>query len=314
MGVEGRVTGLSAAPGLARTAHIVVLANEKGGSGKTTTAMHVIVALLSAGQKVAAIDIDSRQLSLSRYIENRRVWSRKSKLGLPLPELRSIARANGRSIDENEAEEFARFAEVISAVEQDHDFVVVDTPAADSYLMRLAHAMADTLITPLNDSFVDMDVLGRIDAESFEITATSHYADVVREARRQRRLVDQDETDWVVMRNRVSQLDTKNGRNFSEGLNDLSKRLNFRPAAGFGERVVYRELFPRGLTALDTLDERTLGAKPSMSHLAARHEVLALLDVLRLPVNERARRRMHARAEWFRASREPLEDAGFFAD
>jgi chromosome partitioning protein len=314
MGIEGRVTGLGAAPATARTAHIIVVANEKGGSGKTTTAMHVIVALLQAGQKVAAVDIDSRQLSLSRYIENRRAWSKKSKLNLPLPDLHSIARSSGRSIDENEAEEFTRFAAAISEVEPHNDFVVVDTPATDSYLMRLAHAMADTLITPLNDSFVDMDVLGRIDAESYEVTATSHYAEVVREARKQRRLVDQDETDWVVMRNRVGQLDTKNGRNFAEGLGDLSKRLNFRLANGFGERVVYRELFPRGLTALDTLDEKTLGAKPNMSHLSARYEVRALIDTLLLPINERGIRRMNARAEWFRASKEPLDGADFFAD
>lgn len=305
---------MSAAPVTAKTAHIIVLANEKGGSGKTTTAMHVIVALLQAGQKVAAIDIDSRQLSLSRYIENRRAWSKKSKLGLHLPELHSIARANGRSLDENEAEEFARFANAISSIEQHNDFVVVDTPATDSYLMRLAHAMADTLITPLNDSFVDMDVLGRIDAESFEITATSHYAEVVREARRQRRMVDQDEADWIVMRNRVGQLDTRNGRNFADGLNDLSKRLNFRHAVGFGERVVYRELFPRGLTALDVLDEKTLGAKPNMSHLAARYEVRALIDTLLLPINERGRRRADARAEWFRVSKQPLDGTDFFAD
>ncbi len=305
---------MSAAPVTAKTAHIIVLANEKGGSGKTTTAMHVIVALLQAGQKVAAIDIDSRQLSLSRYIENRRAWSKKSKLGLHLPELHSIARANGRSLDENEAEEFARFANAVSSIEQHNDFVVVDTPATDSYLMRLAHAMADTLITPLNDSFVDMDVLGRIDAESFEITATSHYAEVVREARRQRRMVDQDEADWIVMRNRVGQLDTRNGRNFADGLNDLSKRLNFRHAVGFGERVVYRELFPRGLTALDVLDEKTLGSKPNMSHLAARYEVRALIDTLLLPINERGRRRADARAEWFRVSKQPLDGTDFFAD
>ena len=314
MGIEGRVAGLGAAPVAAKTAHIIVLANEKGGSGKTTTAMHVIVALLQAGQKVAAIDVDSRQLSLSRYIENRRGWSKKSRLNLQLPELHSITRAGGPSIDENDAEEFARFASAISAVEQQNDFVVVDTPATDSYLMRLAHSMADTLITPLNDSFVDMDVLGRIDAESFEVTATSHYAEVVREARRQRRMVEQDETDWVVMRNRVGQLTTRNGRNFVEGLSDLSRRLNFRLANGFGERVVYRELFPRGLTALDTLDERTLGSKPTMSHLAARYEVRALIDTLLLPINERGIRRMQARAEWFRASQEPLEGADFFAD
>lgn len=314
MGIEGRVSEFGTAPGTAKTAHIIVLANEKGGSGKTTTAMHVIVALLQAGQKVAVVDVDSRQLSLSRYIENRRAWSKKSKLGLQLPELYSISRANGRSIDENEAEDFSRFAAAISAVEQHNDFVVVDTPATDSYLMRLAHAMADTLITPLNDSFVDMDVLGRIDAESYEVTATSHYAEVVREARKQRRMVDQEDTDWLVMRNRVGQLDTKNGRNLIEGLSHLSRSLNFRLANGFGERVVYREFFLRGLTALDTLDERTLGSIPNMSHLAARHEVLALLDALLLPINERGRRRANARAEWFRASKEPLDNTDFFAN
>jgi chromosome partitioning protein len=315
MGIEGPSLGTgSVAPQTAKTAHIIVLANEKGGSGKTTTAMHVIVALLQAGQKVAAVDIDSRQLSLTRYIENRRVWAKKSGAALGVPEVHSIARADGRSLDENEAEEFARFAAAINAVEQKHDFVVVDTPASDSYLMRLAHAMADTLITPLNDSFVDFDVLGRIDPESFEVTRTSHYAEVVRDARRQRRMVDQEETDWVIMRNRVGQLDTRNGRNLADGLSDLARRLNFRLAEGFGERVVYRELFPRGLTALDTLDEKTLGMKPNMSHLAARHEVRALIETLLLPINERGKKRMEARHEWQRSSQQPLDGAEFFAD
>ncbi len=222
MGIEGPALGAAGvAPHAAKTAHIIVLANEKGGSGKTTTAMHVIVALLQAGQKVAAVDIDSRQLSLTRYIENRRIWAKKSGALLSVPEVHSIARASGRSMDENDADEFARFAAAITAVEHKNDFVVVDTPASDSYLMRLAHAMADTLITPLNDSFVDFDVLGRIDPESFEVTRTSHYAEVVRDARRQRRMVGQDETDWVVMRNRLGQLDTRNGRNLADGLSDL---------------------------------------------------------------------------------------------
>jgi len=215
-------------------------------------------------------------------------------------------------VDDNEAAEFAAFAHAINAVEPAHDFIVIDTPGSDSYLMRLAHAMADTLITPLNDSFVDFDVLGRIDPESYEVTGTSHYGSLVREARRQRRLVEEGESDWIVMRNRVGQLDTRNSRNFVEGIGDLSKRLNFRVAEGLSERVVYRELFPRGLTALDTLDEQTLGAKPNMSHLAARHEVRALLEMLKLPIDERGRRRTNARAEWFRAAKEPLDGADLF--
>lgn len=315
MRIEGPVFGVPVdARATVKRAHIVVLANEKGGSGKTTTAMHVIASLLQTGQKVAAIDIDSRQLSLTRYIANRRHWAKKTGASLGVPEIHSVPRAPGRSIDENEAIEFAAFAAAINAVEQVNDFVVVDTPATDSYLMRLAHAMADTLITPLNESFVDFDVLGHVDPESFEVTATSHYAEIVSEARRQRRLVEGGDTDWIVMRNRVGQLGTRNGRNLSDGLSDLSRRLHFRLADGFGERVIYRELFPRGLTALDTLDERTLGVKPNHSHAAAREEVRTLIDTLRLPLDERGRRRVKAREEWFHASRKPLDGADFLAD
>ena len=169
--------------------HVIVLANEKGGSGKTTTAMHVVTALLKAGQRVAAIDIDSRQKSLTRYILNRKNWAKKTGVRLELPDHYVVDRANTRSVDENEAAEFAGFAAAIMAIEHSHDFVVIDTPASDSYLMRLAHSMADTLITPLNDSYIDFDVFASVDPESFEVTGTSHYSEMVREARRQRRLV-----------------------------------------------------------------------------------------------------------------------------
>lgn len=291
-----------------------MLANEKGGSGKTTTAMHVVTALLKAGQRVASIDADCRQKSLTRYVANRRRWAKKTGVRLELPTHHAIERANGSSVDENEAAEFSAFAAIVNEVETCHDFVVVDTPASDSYLMRLAHAMANTLITPMNDSFVDFDVLANVDPESFEVTGTSHYAELVREARRQRRIVEEVETDWIVIRNRVGQFETRNGRNVADGLIDLSRKLNFRIADGFSERVIYRELFPQGLTALDTLDETTLGARSSLSHLAARQEVRQLLDSLKLPVDERGQRRAAARAEWFRASAEPLDSHGLVAD
>jgi chromosome partitioning protein len=302
------------ASGSARTAHVVVLANEKGGSGKTTTAMHVVAALLKAGQRVASIDADSRQKSLTHYVANRRRWAKKCGVTLELPNHHAIERANGPSVDENEAAEFAAFAAAVNGVETTHDFVVVDTPATDSYLMRLAHAMADTLITPLNDSFVDFDVLASIDPESYEVTGTSHYAEVVREARRQRRIVEEGETDWIVMRNRVGQFETRSGRQIADGLADLSRRLNFRVAEGFSERVIYRELFPRGLTVLDTLDEATLGSRASLSHFAARQEVRTLIDALKLPIDEKGRRRAAAREEWFRASSKPLDNAEVIAE
>ncbi len=295
----------------ARTSHVIVLANEKGGSGKTTTAMHVIVALLKAGQRVATIDVDSRQRSLTRYIANRRAWAKKVGVALELPDHHAVDRADGRNMDENDAAEFAAFANAVTAVEHTHDFVVIDTPATDSHLMRLAHAMADTLVTPLNDSFVDFDVLARIDPESYEVTATNHYADVVTEARRQRRIIEEAVADWIVVCNRVGQFETRNGRQVVEGLEILSRRLGFRLSDGFSERVIYRELFPRGLTVLDALEEPALGQKASLSHVSARQEVRILIDALRLPIDERGKRRAAARAEWFRNAGQSLDDPEF---
>lgn len=298
---------VQADPGQARSAHVVVLGNEKGGSGKSTTAMHVAVALMKAGQRVATIDLDSRQQSFTRYVENRRAWSVKAGLRLELPTHYCVARGEGARVDENEAAEFAGFAAAVSAVERTHDCIVIDTPGTDSYLMRLAHSMADTLITPLNDSFVDFDVLGTVDPATFAVTGASHYAEMVREARRQRRVLDGSLTDWVVVRNRLAMLGSRNKRLVGEGLNELALQLGFRCTDGFSERVVYREMFPRGLTALDDLHEATLGTRPNMSHLTARQEVTALLAMLRLPIDERGRRRAAARAEWLSAADQPIE-------
>src|ERR1700754_3367864 len=149
--------------GQSGSAHVVVLGNEKGGSGKSTTALHIAVALLKAGQRVATIDLDSRQKSFTHYIENRRAWAERARVKLEMPTHFCVARAEGPSVEGNEAQEFASFSQAIGAIEHSHDVVVVDTPGSDTYLMRLAHSMADPLVTPLNDSFVDFDVLGQID-------------------------------------------------------------------------------------------------------------------------------------------------------
>jgi chromosome partitioning protein len=289
------------------SAHVVVLGNEKGGSGKSTTAMHVAVALMNAGQRVATIDLDSRQKSFTRYVGNRRSWAARAKLALKIPVHYCIARGSALRLDENEAIEFAGLVEAVSSVEQSHDFIVVDTPGTDSYLMRLAHSMADTLITPLNDSFVDFDVLGIVDPSTFEVTGESHYADMVRDARRQRRHLDGVHIDWVVVRNRLSVLGSRNRRLVGEGLSQLGTRLGFRCTEGFAERVVYREFFPRGLTALDTLDEAILGTRPNLAHVTAREEVMGLIEALKLPIDERGQQRATARAEWFSAQDRPLE-------
>src|SRR5579871_3173638 len=280
------------------SAHVIVLGNEKGGSGKSTTAMHVAVALLQAGQRVATIDLDSRQKSFTHYVENRRDWIERTHIKLDIPKHFCVARGHGLRLDEIEAQEFAAFAEAVSTVEQTHDFVIIDTPGSDSYMMRLAHSMADTLITPLNDSFVDFDVLGLVDPANFATIGVNHYAEMVREARRQRRLVDGGMTDWIIVRNRLSTLGSRNKRLVGEGAAQLAKQLGFRTADGFAERVVYREFFPRGLTALDDINEETLGTRPTVSHVTARDEVKTLIENLRLPIDERGKRRVAARAEW----------------
>jgi chromosome partitioning protein len=147
--------------------------------------------------------------------------------------------------------------------------------------MRLAHSLADTLVTPLNDSFVDFEVLGTVDPDTFGVTGTSHYSRMVQEARRQRQL-DHASTDWIVLRNRISMLGSRNKRLVGDGLKELSRTLNFRCVEGLAERVIFRELYPRGLTAVDDLDQITFGARPTMSHVSARLEMQNLLSAMLL--------------------------------
>ena len=298
---------LQATNGIPRSAHVIVLGNEKGGSGKSTTAMHIAVGLLKAGQRVATIDLDSRQKTFTHYIENRRENARRAGLALEIPDHFCIARGEGVRVDENEAAEFGNFAAAIDAVEHSHDFLVIDSPGNDTYLMRLAHSMADTLITPLNDSFLDFDVLGTVDATTFEITGLSHYAKMVRHARRQRRIVDGGLTDWIVVRNRLAPLASRNKKLVGACLDRLGLRLGFRPTDGLSERVVFREFFPHGMTALDEFDGTALGARANLAHVTARQEVERLIGELKLPIDERGRRRAAARAEWVAAQDKALD-------
>jgi chromosome partitioning protein len=296
------------------SAHVVVLGNEKGGAGKSTIAMHVAVALMNFGQRVATIDLDLRQKTLTHYIENRCAWGKHSGSELAIPAHFCVARGSTQCLEDNEAIEFTGFVDALTAVEQNHDFIVVDTAGSDNHLTRLAHSMANTLITPLNDSFMDFDVLGTVDPTTYAVTGESHYAKMVREARQQRRLADGVQMDWVVVRNRLSMLDSRNKQRIVKGLSDLATRLGFRSAEALGERVIYREFFPRGLTVLDDLNEKTLGTRPSLSHVAARHELIGLIETLRLTLDERGRRRAAAQAVWIAARDTPLEVHDVVAD
>jgi chromosome partitioning protein len=283
------------------------LGNEKGGSGKSTIALHIVVALLKAGQRVATIDLDCRQQSFTHYIENRRAWGERTGRALELPHHCRINLGDSMQIADNESAEFAQFSTAVSRVERCYDFIVIDTPGTDSYLMRLAHSMADTLVTPVNDSFMDFDVLGTIDPETYVVTGASHYGQMVQDARRKRRQLDGCSTDWIVVRNRLSMHESRNKRRVADVLDGLSFRLGCRSIDGLVERAVYREFFPRGLTALDDLDQANLGTRPNAGHIAARKEVTDLLNQLKLPLDERGRRRAANRAEWFAQIDKPLK-------
>jgi chromosome partitioning protein len=263
---------------LARPARVIVVGNEKGGSGKSTIAMHIAVALIKSGQSVATIDLDSRQRSFTHYIENRRAWAEHGSCDLQIPDHLCL----GENDYPKDAAGCEAFADAVDTLAQRHRFIVIDTPGHDSDLSRLAHSLADTLVTPLNDSFVDFDVLGTVDPETFALTGTSHYSQMVEEARRQRQLLDDVTPDWIVLRNRLSMLGSRNKRFIGEALNELSQRLNFRCIEGLAERVIFREFYPRGLTAVDDLDEITLGTRPTMSHVTARIEMETLLSSMRL--------------------------------
>ena len=274
---------IHAASGQSGSPRVIVVGNEKGGSGKSTLAIHIAVALLKAGETVGTIDLDSRQKSFTRYIENRRAWAGLVGRDLGIP-THICLDGNLDSADADErAERSKALTEAVATLAQSCNTIVIDTPGQDNFLVRLVHSMADTLVTPLNDSFVDFDVLGNVDPTSFAVTGTSHYARLVNEARTQRQLIDHATTDWIVLRNRLSTFgSSRNKRLVGEGLQELSRRLNFRYVDGLAERVIFREFYPRGLTAVDDLDEITLGTRPTMSHATARLEMENLLRAILL--------------------------------
>ncbi len=265
-----------------KASHVIVLGNEKGGTGKSTTAMHLAIALMRMGRSVGLIDLDARQQSLARYVANREQWVRNAGIALPTPEVHVVEKGTHDSVMDIEADERSRFEGVTSDLRARCDFILIDSPGSDSHLSRLGHALADTLITPLNDSFVDFDLLARVDADSLDVISPSLYSEMVWDARKRRALDRRKPIDWVVMRNRLSNIDAINKRRLAALLDKLSARIGFRVAPGFGERVIYRELFLFGLTLLD-LPEARSQVKMTMSHLAARQELRDLIAVLDLP-------------------------------
>lgn len=253
--------------GLAKT-HVIVFANEKGGTGKSTTAVHVAIALAAKGARVAAYDLDHRQRTLGRYLDNRAATIQRLGRDLPMPEHAT-----------HDGESLARFTEQLERLGRDADFLIIDTPGRDDRFARMAAQRADTLVTPMNDSFVDFDLIGQVDPTTFKVTRPSFYAELIWDARKARSKADGATIDWVVLRNRLQHIEARNMRRVSDALGQLAKRVGFRVIPGLGERVIYRELFPNGLTLLDS---REFG-EMALGHVAARQELREMMAALGLP-------------------------------
>jgi len=261
--------------------HIIVVGNQKGGSGKSTAAMHMIVALLNAGFSVASLDLDDPQATLSRYVDNRKKFAESEEMTLAMPAHCRIERSRFESAPLAQEDERSRLDAQLGALAAENDFIVIDTPGSDSFLSRYGHSLADTLVTPLNDSFVDLDLLATVDPRTHRVLRPSAYAEMVWEQKKARALRDGSSIDWIIMRNRLATIDSHNAQAMQTVLSELSRRLGFRMAPGFGERVIFRELFLKGLTLLD-LRESGTGVRLNMSHVAARQEVRALIEAIGL--------------------------------
>lgn len=259
---------------------IIVVGNEKGGTGKSTLAMHLIACFLKESKKVSSVDLDGRQGTLTHYIQNRAAFAERHGIALDLPEHLSVTVRENVSPDEQKEDENA-FAEQIETLAKDADVVVIDTPGADNYLFRLAHVYADILVTPLNDSLIDLDVLAKIDPETLTVKSPGHYAQTVWQARQKRAALRKKASTWLILRNRLMHVSTRNEKIIRSLLDSLGKRISFTPVSGLGERIIFRELFLKGLTLLDVDDKRTQ-IEMSVSHVAARQELRSIRNAVKL--------------------------------
>ncbi|WP_448663194.1 division plane positioning ATPase MipZ [Sphingomonas sp. CJ20] len=248
--------------------HVLVFANEKGGTGKSTTAVHAAIALASRGSKVACFDLDHRQRTMGRYLDNRAETMRRKGKPLPMP-----------VFETHDGESMAFFSDTLERLGAEADFLVIDTPGRDDKFARIAVTNADTLVTPMNDSFVDFDLIGQVDPETFRVLRPSFYSELIWESRKRRAKADGETIDWVVLRNRMQHIEARNMRRVSDAIDQLSKRVGFRVISGLSERVIYRELFPQGLTMLDAREFGEMG----LSHVAARQELREMMAGLALP-------------------------------
>ncbi|PKU24765.1 division plane positioning ATPase MipZ [Telmatospirillum siberiense] len=260
-------------------AKVVVVGNEKGGSGKTTIAVHLAIGLSRLGIPVGSVDLDSHQQSLTRYLSNRRMWCEEHSVHLDMPEHRLIEPSSQDSRSAARRHDLQMLNDVLAALAETCRVVIVDCPAGDGFLSRAAHERADVLVTPLNDSFVDLDPLLQFRPGSFEPLALGGYARMLWEVREERLNAGRVAFDWIVLRNRLSGLADQNKKDMTRVLEKIAPIMGFHLAEGLGERIIFRRLFHQGLTLFDS-DEPKTSIIANHSLQAARNELADLIDVV----------------------------------
>ena len=261
-------------------AKVIVIGNEKGGAGKSTIAVHLATALLHGGASVAVIDLDLRQRSTAHFFAHRRAWTAANGADLPHAREHGLSDNPVALAEAPAAEQLALF-EIAFAAGSTADFLIIDTPGGHMPLSTAAHGRADLIVTPMNDSFVDFDMLGEVDPVTLDLIRPSLYALSVWEARKAKAAGSGRSLDWVVLRNRLAPAEARNRRRVEERLIALSRRTGFSISSGLRDRLIYREIFPFGLTVAD-LSTKVRPVSVSLSHLAARQELRALMHGLGL--------------------------------
>lgn len=262
-----------------RRARCIVVGNEKGGSGKSTTVINLIFGLMDIGHEVICVDLDFRQRTLSRFLECRTAYAEATGQELRMPDQRRFSPSALGTVVTARGAELSRYDTFMKGLQSSADYVVIDTPGNDTVLGAHAHSHADVLITPINDSFIDLDVIARLAPLDLHVTGPGHYTESVWEQRALRQARDKTDTAWIVLRNRLGALESNNKRSMDTVMRELVERFHFNALPGFGERVIFRELFLKGLTLFDVTAAGG-DSRRTMSHVAAKHEVRNLLTAV----------------------------------
>lgn len=239
-----------------KTAHapIILFANEKGGVGKTTLVFNTAIDLCNRGYRVLAIDLDFRQRSLARAIENRMASNRCLGLDLPVPKVCVLQQPSGPML-----------VQELNRLGSDRDVILIDAPGHDSPVARRAMALAQTIVTPINPSFFDLDVLGHFDPVSLKFRKPGPFAQAILDIRAEQMRRNLLPARWIIAKNRIRGAERSHNKRIEPMLAQLSDQLGLTIAEGLTERVAYRSLLQYGFTISD------IKRVPQLAHMQIRN-------------------------------------------